>query len=151
MFYKVMIKDAIRVPPAAFGEKKETAVIQNIKKKFEGFISKDLGIVIDVLGITEIGSGVIIPGDGAVYYDTSFELIVYQPDMQEVVVGKIKDIADFGAFISLGPIDGMVHIGQAMDDFVSLSGEKTLTGKDSKRVLKVGDKCRARLIAVSFK
>jgi len=38
-----------------------------------------------------------------------------------------------------------------MDDFVSFSKEKVLTGKESKRGLKVGDKCRARIIAVSFK
>jgi DNA-directed RNA polymerase subunit E' len=71
--------------------------------------------------------------------------------MQEVVLGKIKDIADFGAFIQLGPIEGMIHVSQTMDDFVSFSKEKVLMGKDSKRSLKVGDRCRARLIAVSYK
>jgi DNA-directed RNA polymerase subunit E' len=38
-----------------------------------------------------------------------------------------------------------------MDDFVSFSKEKVLSGKDSKRVLKVGDRCRARIIAISFR
>ena len=71
--------------------------------------------------------------------------------MQEVVLGKIKDIADFGAFINLGPIEGMIHISQTMDDFVSFSKDKVLTGKESRRSLKVNDLCRARIIAVSFK
>src|SRR3972149_5117840 len=71
--------------------------------------------------------------------------------MQEVITGKIKDIADFGAFITLGPIDGMIHISQTMDDFVSFAKDKVLTGRDSKRALKVGDICRARVIAISFK
>ena len=71
--------------------------------------------------------------------------------MQEVVVGKIKDIAEFGAFINIGPIDGMIHISQTMDDFVSFSKDKTLTGKETKRVLKANDLCRSRIIAVSFK
>ena len=71
--------------------------------------------------------------------------------MQEVVLGRIKDIADFGAFISIGPIEGMIHISQTMDDFVSFNKEKTLIGKESKKVLKIGDKCRARIIAVSYK
>jgi len=66
-------------------------------------------------------------------------------------VGKIKDIVDFGAFITLGPIDGMIHVSQTMDDFVSFSKEKTLAGKESKRTLKVNDVCRARIVAVSFK
>ena len=71
--------------------------------------------------------------------------------MQEVVVGKIKDIADFGAFVSIGPIEGMVHISQAMDDYVSFAKDKVLTGKETGRSLKVGDKVRARVIAVSYK
>ena len=45
----------------------------------------------------------------------------------------------------------MIHISQTMDDFVSFSKEKALTGKESKRALKVGDVCRARIIAISFK
>ena len=69
----------------------------------------------------------------------------------KVVLGKIRDIADFGAFISIGPIEGMIHISQTMDDFVSFNKEKTLAGKESKKVLKIGDKCRARIIAVSYK
>ena len=38
-----------------------------------------------------------------------------------------------------------------MDDFVSFAKDKVLSGKESKKSLKVGDKCKARIIAVSFK
>jgi DNA-directed RNA polymerase subunit E' len=151
MFYKVELRDHIRVPPNLFSLPLEEAVIKRIKNKYSGYISKDLGIVIDVPGVKEIGEGVLIPGDGASYYDVSFELLAFKPEMQEVVVGKIKDIAEFGAFINIGPIDGMIHISQTMDDFVSFSKDKTLAGKETKRILKVNDVCRARIIAVSFK
>ena len=151
MFYKIEVKDHIRVPPNLFSLKLEEAVIKRIKSKYSGFISKDLGIVVEVAGIKEIGEGVIIPGDGASYYKATFELMTFRPEMQEIVLGKIKDIAEFGAFMNIGPIDGMIHISQTMDDFVSFSKDKTLGGKESKRALKVGDLCRARIIAVSFK
>ena len=151
MFYKIELKDHIRVPPNLFNLPLEEAVIKRIKTKYSGFISKDIGIVIDVPGIKDIGEGIIIAGDGASYYDVAFELLAYKPEMQEIVVGKIKDIAEFGAFINIGPIDGMIHISQTMDDFVSFSKDKTLTGKETKRILKVNDLCRARIIAVSFK
>ena len=65
--------------------------------------------------------------------------------------GRIKDIADFGAFISLGPIEGMIHVSQTMNDYVSFGKDKVLQGKETKRSLKVGDLCRARIIAYSFK
>ena len=151
MFYKIELKDHIRVPPSLFNLPLEEAIIKRIKTKYMGFISREFGIVIDVDGVKEIGEGVIIPGDGASYYDVLFELLTFKPEMQEIVLGKIKDIAEFGAFINIGPIDGMIHISQAMDDFVSFSKDKTLTGKETKRVLKVNDICRARIIAVSFK
>ncbi|MBR9676370.1 DNA-directed RNA polymerase [Candidatus Woesearchaeota archaeon] len=151
MFYKVLLKDHIRVSPDLFSEELKNAVSIEIKKQFEGFISKELGIVIDVYDIAKIGEGVIIPGDGAAYYDTEFTLVTYKPELQEILPGAIKDIADFGAFISIGPIDGMIHISQTMDDFVSFSKDKVLLGKESKKTLKVGDKCKARIIAVSYK
>jgi DNA-directed RNA polymerase subunit E' len=151
MFYRTQLSDHIRVPPDLFSLPLEDAIIQRVKKKYDGYISKDFGIVIDVADICEVGEGVIIPGDGAPYYQVKFDLLTYKPEMHEVILGKIKDIADFGAFINMGPIDGMIHVSQTMDDFVSFSKEKVLVGKESKKTLKVGDACRARIIAVSFK
>lgn len=151
MFYETEIKDHIRVPPKYMHLPTNEAIISRIKKKYEGHISKDLGIIIDVAEVKEIDKGVIIPGDGASYHKTTFKLLAFKPEMQEVVLGNIRDIADFGAFINIGPIEGMIHISQTMDDFVSFSKEKVLSGKETKRTLKVGDRCRARVIAVSFK
>jgi DNA-directed RNA polymerase subunit E' len=151
MFYEVEVKDHIRVPPKFFHLPIQKAVLQRIKKEYEGFISKDMGVVIDVASVDNIDEGVIIPGDGASYYNTTFKLMTFKPELQEVVAGNIRDIADFGAFINLGPVEGMIHVSQTMDDFVSFSKDKVLSGKESKRILKVGDRCRARIIAVSFK
>ncbi len=151
MFYKIQLKDHIRVSPRFFGKDLKDAVKAGIKLKYDGLIDQILGVVVDVTDVKEVGEGVIIPGDGASYYDTTFEIMTYKPELQEVVQGRIKDIADFGAFLTLGPIDGMIHISQTMDDFVSFAKEKVLTGRDSKHVLKVGDVCRGRVIAVSFK
>ena len=151
MFYRIRLRDHIRVPPSLFGKPVEEAIVERVKRKYDGFISKELGVVIDVSKVDSVGEGVIIPGDGAAYYVSEFELLSFKPELQEVVLGKVRDIADFGAFMSLGPIDGMIHISQTMDDFVSFGKDKVLLGKDSKRALKVGDKCKARIIAVSYK
>ncbi len=151
MFYKSELKDYIRVPPRLFDMPVQEAIIQRIRKKYESYVSKELGIVIDVLAVSDIGEGTVIPGDGASYYETHFELLTYKPEMQEVVYGEIKEIADFGAFMTIGPIDGMIHISQTMDDFVSFSKDKTLQGKESKKSLRVGDRCKARLVAISYK
>jgi DNA-directed RNA polymerase subunit E' len=151
MFYRAQLKDHIRVPPRLLGDSVEQAVLKSVRQKYEGFIDPDMGVVVDVSKVVSVGEAVLIPGDGAAYFDTAFDLIVFKPELREVVNGRIRDIADFGAFIALGPIDGMIHISQTMDDYVSFAKDKVLTGRDSKRALKVGDLCRARVIAVSFK
>lgn len=151
MFYKIELKDHIRVSPRFFELDVKDAVLKSVKLKYDGLTTEELGFVIDVVNVKEVGEGVIIPGDGASYYETTFEVITFKPELQEVIVGRIKDIADFGAFLTMGPVDGMIHISQTMDDFVSFAKDKVLTGRDSKKILKVGDLCRARVIAVSFK
>src|SRR3989344_2349122 len=151
MFYETTIQTHVRVPPTLLKMNKKEAVAECLGSNFENLLSKDLGVVFGVTDIVEVGDGIIIPGDGASYYETKAKVLTFKPEIQEVLPGKIRDITDFGAFIDIGPIDGMIHISQAMDDFVSFSKTGILTGKESKKVLKVGDLCRARIIAVSYK
>lgn len=151
MFYKIKVKDYIRVPPHMFNVTKKEAVLANVKSTYENYTSKELGFVINVIRVEDVKEGVIVPGDGAGFYETEFELLTFKPEMNELVYGKIRDITDFGAFMDIGGVEGMVHISQSMDDFVSFSKEKVLQGKKTGRSLKVGDKCKARIIAVSYK
>lgn len=151
MFYEIEVQSHIRVPPELFNMNEKEAILKELNKQFEGYISKDIGFVIAVSDITEVGDGVIVPGDGAAYYDTRFKLFTFKPELQEVLFGRIRDITDFGAFIDIGVTDGMIHVSQTMDDYVSFSKSNVLSGKESKKVLKIKDRCRARIIAVSFK
>ena len=151
MFYETEARSYVRVAPDLFKEDSEKAILNSLKERFDGFISKEIGAVIAVSEITKVGEGVIIPGDGAAYYDTTFKLFVFKPELQEVLLAKVNDITDFGAFMDIGAIDGMIHISQTMDDYVSFSSSNSLLGKDSKRVLKKKDTCLARIVAVSYK
>ncbi|HLD72300.1 MAG TPA: DNA-directed RNA polymerase [Candidatus Nanoarchaeia archaeon] len=151
MFYQVKVKDYIRVPPKMFNLCRAEAVLANVKSSYENFISKELGFVLNVLSVGQVKEGVIVPGDGAAYYDSEFELLTFKPEMNELVFAKIRDVTDFGAFMELGGVEGMTHISQSMDDFVSFSKDKVLQGKKTGLSLKVGDNCRARIIAVSYK
>ena len=151
MFYELTVRGHIRIPPRLLEGDIKEAVIKNLNDTFDQYVSQEIGIVVDVSEVLEIGEGIIIPGDGAAYYDTKFKLVTFKPEMQEIILGRISEIADFGAFISMGPIDGMIHISQTMDDFVSFSKSGELQGKESKKSLKANDKCRARIVAISYK
>jgi DNA-directed RNA polymerase subunit E' len=86
-----------------------------------------------------------------VLFRSRFKLLVWKPELQELVYGSISEITNFGAFIDLGAMKGMIHISQTMDDFVSFNKSNSLIGKASKRTLKQGDLCLARVVAISHK
>ena len=151
MFYEITAKAHVRVPPTLMGDDVSAAIAAKLEEDLEGYISSEAGFVIGVTEILGLGEGIMVHGDGAVFYETEFKFMTFIPEMQEVVLGKITDITNFGAFLNVGPVEGMIHVSQTMDDFVSVSKQKSLSGKESKKVLKVGDKCRARIIAVSYK
>ncbi len=151
MFYVVEIEDYVRVSPELFGTPVDEAIVTQLQKRYLNLIDKDLGVIVGVLDVLNVGEGIIIPGDGAAFYKCNFRLLVFTPEVQELVFGEISEITNFGAFMNLGAIEGMIHVSQTMDDFVSFSKSNTLTGKNSKRSLKKGDLCLARVVAVSYK
>jgi len=151
MFCILEIEDFVRVEPELFNQPIEEAIATQLKNKYTDYIDKEIGFVIDVLDVSKIEDGVIIPEDGGAYHKSVFKLIVYKPELQELIFGEIKEITNFGAFINLGVTDGMIHVSQIMDDYVSFSKSNSLLGKNSKRALKKGDLCLARIVALSYK
>ncbi|MEK6824566.1 MAG: DNA-directed RNA polymerase [Nanoarchaeota archaeon] len=151
MFYLAHIEDYVRVEPRLFGLETREAVEKQLNETYVDKVSKEIGFVMSVVSVDFVGDGVIIPGDGATYYKSRFTVLVWRPDLHELTYGTIEEITNFGAFIRVGPARGMIHISQTMDDYVSLSKTGTLAGKNSKRVISVGDKCLARVVAISYK
>jgi DNA-directed RNA polymerase subunit E' len=151
MYKMLSVEDKIRVPPSKFNLGPENAVKASLDERWEGTVDKALGVVISVISIESIGEGKIISGDGALHFPVKFKVVVYQPEMYEIVKGQVIDVTEFGVFVRIGPVDGMVHVSQLMDDFVSYdSKNSTFVGRDSKRVLKEGDTVNARIVSVSM-
>lgn len=151
MFYLIEAEDYVRVAPENFGLPVREAIIKELEKAYENLIEEDIGIVLKVIDVKEVGEGVIIPEDGAVYYNAKFILLAFKPEINELVYGKISQITSFGAFVNIGVIDALIHISQTMDDFVSFSKTNSLIGKNTKKSLKKGDLCLARIVAISYK
>ena len=151
MFYIAQVEDHVRVEPKHFGLLTKEAVEKQLNESYVDKFSKEIGYVISVISVDSIEDGVIIPGDGAAFYRSGFTILVWKPELHELVYGTIVDIAQFGAFMQIGPMQGMIHISKTMEDYVSLSKTGALSGKASKRSLSKGDECLARIVAISFK
>jgi DNA-directed RNA polymerase subunit E' len=151
MFKLITLQDTIRIPPETFGNPLEKVGREQVKQKYEGVVDEELGYVIAVTGIEVSPIGKIIPGDGATYHKVSFSLLTFYPIIQEIVEGDVVEIADFGAFVRIGPVDALLHVSQLMDDYISYDEKQgVLLGKESKRRLTAGDQVRVRITAVSL-
>ncbi|OGI12628.1 DNA-directed RNA polymerase [Candidatus Micrarchaeota archaeon RBG_16_36_9] len=152
MYQIITVEDEISVPPEKLNLKLDDSVKDSLESKFEGSINTEVGVILAVTEVDEIEEGTILPGDPSVHYPVKFKILSWMPKEHEIVEGEVVDITEFGAFVRCGALDGLVHISQVMDDYVSYDEKNSqLIGKQTRRVLKEGDKVRARIISVSFK
>ena len=151
MYMRVQREDVVRIPPERLGEPLEAVAQELTRQTLEGKVGADRTLTLVASNIQPEGEGRIVHGDGAVYQRVKYDALVFAPQLQEIVEGTVVEILKFGAFIRFGPLDGLLHISQVMDDRVDVDEEgQRLIGKDSKRDLRIGDKVRVRIVAVSL-
>jgi len=150
--YKIItIEDEVRVPPTKFGMDIKDAIKDSLEDQLEGKIKPDIGVFLAVTEILDVKEGKIIPNDGAIYYPSKIRVLVFNPEDQEVLPGVVVDITEFGAFIRIGPLDGLVHVSQIIDDRISYDAKNaTFVARKSKKTLKEGDVVRCRIVGVSL-
>ncbi len=152
MYLVSKIEDTVRIPPSRFGDPLENVAVEILNESYVGKIDKKLGLMVTVKEIEELGTGKVIMGDGAAYHDVLFTALFFKPELHEIVEGEVIEITEFGAFIRIGPMDGLVHVSQVTDDYINYDGKRgALIGKESKKSLEEGNKVRARIVALSLK
>ncbi len=151
MYKKMKLEGVAKIEPNELGNPLEGAVDRALRNKYEAVVDKTLGTIVAVLGADEIGEGHILAGDGSIYYRVTFDAIVFKPEMQEIIEGEVVEIVKFGAFLSMGPFDGLLHVSQITNEYISYDEKNArLVSKESNKSLAEGDKVRARIIAVSL-
>jgi DNA-directed RNA polymerase subunit E' len=146
------IDDTVRIPPNRFDEPLDEVASEIINETYVGKIDKKMGLMVTVKDIKEIGVGKVIMGDGAAYHEVVFTALFFKPELHEIVEGEVIEVTEFGAFIRIGPMDGLVHVSQVTDDYINYDGKRgALIGKESKKTLEEGNRVRARIVALSLK
>ncbi|MDD3159942.1 MAG: DNA-directed RNA polymerase [Candidatus ainarchaeum sp.] len=152
MFYKTKIMDKVRVPPKKLGGKIKQSLLEICKEDYEGKLNPEYGLIVAVTGIDDVGEGYVIPGDGSAFYEAEIEMITYKPLLQEIVRGQITEATEFGAFLRVGPIEGLIHVSQLMDDFINYDAKLPgFIGKKTEKRIVAEDTVLARVVTISLK
>jgi len=152
MYYTQTVKDTFKLPPGDFNKNIEQVAEQILQKKYSGMIDKEAGVIVKVYSVRDISDGMIYPGDPSTHHEVKFDMLSYMPYVDEVVIGEVSEIAEFGAFVRIGPIDGLVHVSQITNDFLSFDKKsQQFASKRSGRALKKGDVVYAKISTVSMK
>jgi DNA-directed RNA polymerase subunit E' len=146
------IEDTVRIPPYRFEEPLYDVATEILNEHYVGKIDKKMGLMVTVKDIEEIGVGKVIMGDGAAYHEVVFSALFFKPELHEIVEGEVIEVTDFGAFVRIGPMDGLVHVSQVTDDYINYDAKRgALIGKESKKSLEECNLVRARIVALSLK
>jgi DNA-directed RNA polymerase subunit E' len=151
MFKLYTLTAKCEIPPFLFDQPKETSARIILSEDYEGIITRDYGFIIAIVDVIDVGQGIIIPGNANTFHEVKFSMLSFKPVISEVVEGEVVEIVDFGSFIRLGPLDGLVHVSQICDDYISYEqvGNRFI-GKETGKILDVNDQVRAKIIAVSL-
>lgn len=150
MFKIIKARGVVRIPPEYFGNELDKVALQILKNEYQERLFKDLGLVLGILSAKVSEEGIITFGDGATYHEVEFELLTYVPTIQEIIEGPVVQVDNYGIYVSLGPMDGLVHISQISDDNFKYDAVRgVLIGEKSKKVIQKGDLVRARIVTIS--
>lgn len=151
MYKKMRLADTVRIAPELLAAPVEEAVKLALRDKLEGLVDKTIGAIVVITDVIEVGEGHILPGNAGVFYDAVFDAVTFMPEIQEIIEGTVLEVVEFGIFVGIGPLDGLVHVSQLTDEFMSYDEKNSrLITKESGRALTVGDRVRARIVAVSL-
>ena len=151
MYYLDHRRDVVRIPPERLGPELSNVLTELAQQQFEGKLVDGQNLAVTIRDVKPLGEGHIIHGDGGVYQEVEYQALLFRPEIQEVVEGSVVEIRKFGAFVRFGPLDGLLHVSQIMDDRVNIDEHnQRMVGVESKKDLKVGYKVRARVVSLSL-
>jgi DNA-directed RNA polymerase subunit E' len=151
MYKRVRLKDTVEVPPEHLADVTPQRVKRLLQDKLEGRMDEGVGSVVSITEVHDIGEGRVLPNRPGVYYEADFDAITFDPQLQEVVDGTVVEVVEFGAFVGIGPVDGLLHVSQISDEYLAYDGEnQQLASTESNETLGVDDAVRVRIVTKSI-
>lgn len=111
MFVLALLADTIRIPPHLLAKPTVLSVQSEIERRYPNKIIIDVGLIICPYGpALEIGDGILVPGDGGAHHQVLFQVVVFKPFVDEVLIGIVTESKEEGVMVSVGGFFDQVFI-----------------------------------------
>lgn len=114
MFVISKITSLVRLEPRFFSRPLPDALSDALNAKLANKVLKDVGLVIALFDILNIGESHVMAGDGASHTKVTFRVLVFRPFPEEILVGKIKSSNKEGVTLNLGFFDDIFVPAEAL-------------------------------------
>lgn len=149
MFFICSLSDSIKIPPKMFGRPIKRSATEILQERYHSKIDPVLGYVIMIFDVTIEGSG-LVSSTGGTVHKVRFDAVAFQPRLHEIIRGEIIEMADFGAFVRIGPTDAVLHLSQIAQDTLRADAKSGLIHSAKHTApLRIGSRVTARVSAVA--
>lgn len=108
MFILKKIRNIIKSDPKYLGQPIEQVLAKEINRQVANKVVLNVGLVICLHDIVEIGESFIFCGDGSIHTRCVYRIIVFRPQIGEILVGSLRSSSKEGLIISLVFFDSIV-------------------------------------------
>lgn len=153
MFTLATLEDSIRLDPSTFTLDHNVALTQEINRKFSNKVLPEVGLCISLYDIVSSKDGVLRGGDGAVYVETRFRLVVFAPFVGEILVGWISSCTPEGINVRMEFFDDVFlpsHMLFEGSQFISKEQAWVWNVNDMNLYLDTNEKLRFRVEKMEF-
>merc|ERR1712227_267472 len=152
------LKSLVRLFPRGFNKSLEDQVTDELNRKLANKVLLNVGLCLSLYDILEIGDSFIFPGDGSSHTRVRFRMLVFRPEIEEVLVGKIKNCSKEGVQVSLEffddiliPSDSLQHPARYDDSESVWIWEYPLEdGEHHDLFMDAGEQIRFKVVSESF-
>lgn len=138
----------VPVPPSELHPERdiEDIILGILRSTYEDSVNPEYGYILAILRSEVEGLGHITPENPSVFFRVLVEMLVFKPEVGEVIEGPIVNAIETGVYVNIGFTDAFVSInalGREHFRFDIRKGE--LRGTKTNTVIKPGDWIRGKL------
>lgn len=71
------------------------AILTNLSSTYVDKVLHDVGLVVSLYDVLDIGEGKVHHGEGGVYYSVVFRVVVFRPLPSELLLGQITHMNEY--------------------------------------------------------